>query len=152
MVLAAVMAGAGVIVGGCSQCLPLPCPSPPGVTFASSCGMIFFPASCNGNTCELGGNAAETCDGSIKLGDGTVHTVHVVISDPPGGSSCGCPVAPMEVTVDGKGPWREGSVIDFGAGMSSVSSPTCNGMRPDGGSQDGASDASSDAAGDGPTE
>jgi hypothetical protein len=142
MVLGALMWGLGVIAAGCSsssQCsrLGISCPQG-GVTLVTSCDGMSFMSNCNSvsgaSGIEITGAAAQTCDASITLSDGTVHTVHVVISDPPAAGSCGCPpVAPMEVTVDGKGSWREGSTV-------AVDSPTCT--RPDAG---GGSDAAVDA-------
>jgi hypothetical protein len=135
------------IVGMLVRCGSDPCPLPseaPCVSsiasFVSPCGFQSFTTTCtpkaecttNASECAIPITSAQTCDVTIVLGDGTPHSAHLVITQPPpmdaGRCPMTCPQPPhLDLTVDGVD--RTG-VIDF-------SSATC--AAPDGGS-----DASAD--------
>jgi hypothetical protein len=96
------------------------------VPFRAECGFATFTstcipsATCTSTWCSIPLTRAQTCDVSMELGDGTSHTAHLVITEPPApDAACpsGCPpIAHLDLTVDG---------LDVSSDIIDFSSATC---------------------------
>jgi hypothetical protein len=145
--LAVAIIGASTLV----RCGPEMCPSPPLsqcpsfiADFVAPCGFKSFTSTCSPTAdcsvdmsgCAIRLTRTQTCDATIILGDETVHTAHLVITQPPppDAGRCYTPCAQppsLILTVDGEG---KPSIVDF-------TSATCVGS-------DAGTDTSADVATD----